>query len=102
MAKSEELMSDVSTHFAFGENWSDYARTIDEPRIASAVENLQRILDRKDLKGVSFCDIGCGSGIHSLSALRLGAGPLLALDIDPKSVETTQGVLGKSAPAGNY
>jgi SAM-dependent methyltransferase len=99
MAKSQELISDVSTHFAFGENWSDYATTIDEPRIASAVENLQRMLDRRDLKGVSFCDVGCGSGIHSLAALRLGAGPLLALDIDPKSVETCQKVLAKFAPA---
>ena len=98
MVSSEKLKSDVSTHFSFGDNWADYSKTINEDRIASAVEDLRRILDRQSLQGVSFCDIGCGSGIHSLAALRLGAGPLLAIDIDPESVATTQGVLRKFAP----
>jgi SAM-dependent methyltransferase len=102
MATTERLMADVSTHFAFGKNWSDYAKTIDEPRVAAAVENLQRILDRTSLKGMSFCDIGCGSGIHSLSALRLGAKNVLALDIDPRAVETTSSVLARFAPSGQY
>ncbi len=35
---------------------------------------------------VGFIDIGCGSGILSIAALKLGAGTSLAMDIDPESL----------------
>jgi len=34
-------------------------------------------------------DIGCGSGILSIAALKLGAARALAVDIDPASVKAT-------------
>lgn len=34
-------------------------------------------------------DVGCGSGILSIAALRLGSGPVLAVDVDPAAVEAT-------------
>jgi ribosomal protein L11 methyltransferase len=34
-------------------------------------------------------DIGCGSGVLSIAALRLGFGPLTACDIDPLAVQAT-------------
>jgi 2-polyprenyl-6-hydroxyphenyl methylase/3-demethylubiquinone-9 3-methyltransferase len=102
MTKSHSLLSDVSTHFGFGENWRSYAATIDETRIHSAVENMQRLLSSASLKGLSFLDIGCGSGIHALAALRLGAAPLIALDIDPTSVDTCRQVLSKWHPSENW
>ncbi len=34
-------------------------------------------------------DIGCGSGVLSIAALRLGFGPLHAVDIDPLAVQAT-------------
>jgi 2-polyprenyl-3-methyl-5-hydroxy-6-metoxy-1,4-benzoquinol methylase len=83
--------TDVSAHFAFGENWADYAKLIDEPRIAQATEDVRRLLG--DLSGKSFLDIGCGSGLHALAAARLGAARVVAVDVDPKSVETAQRVL---------
>ena len=36
-----------------------------------------------------FLDVGCGSGILTVAALRLGAGEALALDLDPLAVEGT-------------
>ncbi len=45
-----------------------------------------------DLKGRSFLDIGCGSGIHSLAALKAGAAKVISFDVDPYSVETTRRV----------
>jgi len=36
-----------------------------------------------------FVDVGCGSGVLSAAALRLGAGRALALDLDPAAVEAT-------------
>ena len=34
-------------------------------------------------------DIGCGSGVLSIAALRLGFGPMTACDIDPLAVQAT-------------
>jgi ribosomal protein L11 methyltransferase len=37
----------------------------------------------------SLLDVGCGSGVLSIAAARLGYGPIQAVDIDPVAVETT-------------
>jgi len=39
--------------------------------------------------GGSLLDIGCGSGVLSIAAARLGYGPVVALDSDPLAVEAT-------------
>ena len=44
----------------------------------------------------SFLDIGCGSGLPSLAAGRLGAARIYAVDIDPQSVVTTHSVLNSA------
>jgi 2-polyprenyl-6-hydroxyphenyl methylase/3-demethylubiquinone-9 3-methyltransferase len=92
-------LKDLSSHFAFGENWASYAATIDEARIAEAEKALVHLLGQDGLVGKSFLDIGCGSGLHSLAASRLGASRIVAFDIDPQSVETTRAVLRERAPA---
>ncbi len=38
----------------------------------------------------SLVDVGCGSGVLSLAAARLGFGPLRAVDVDPVAVEVTR------------
>lgn len=40
--------------------------------------------------GDSLFDIGCGSGILSIAAARLGAARVCAVDIDPASIESTR------------
>ena len=40
--------------------------------------------------GQTVMDIGCGSGILSAAAVKLGARRVLAVDIDPASVKSTQ------------
>ncbi|HUH15061.1 MAG TPA: 50S ribosomal protein L11 methyltransferase [Gaiellaceae bacterium] len=37
----------------------------------------------------SVLDIGCGSGVLSIAAAKLGFAPVLALDFDPQAVEAT-------------
>ena len=37
----------------------------------------------------SLCDLGCGSGVLSIAAARLGFGPVTALDSDRLAVEAT-------------
>ena len=39
--------------------------------------------------GEPVIDVGCGSGILSIGALKLGASHALAVDIDPPSVRAT-------------
>ena len=96
-------LTKVESHFAFGENWSSYANTITNDEIEAAKKNLVRLLGADSLSGHRFLDVGCGSGIHSLAALQLGADEVVAVDLDPRSVETTEHLLRRFASQGaNY
>lgn len=94
-------LTDRKTHFEFGANWREYAKTVDRARIDSAVAGLEKLFP-DGLSGKTFLDIGCGSGLHSLAALLLGASKVVATDIDENSVSTTQGLLRKYAPNENW
>jgi 2-polyprenyl-3-methyl-5-hydroxy-6-metoxy-1,4-benzoquinol methylase len=71
--------------FAFGENWQRFLSILDESRILSAEESLRQMLEVSGLQGMTFLDIGCGSGLFSLAARRLGAS-VHCFDYDPQSV----------------
>jgi ribosomal protein L11 methyltransferase len=43
-----------------------------------------------DLPRGSLLDIGCGSGVLSIAAAKLGFRPVLAVDLDPQAIEATQ------------
>ena len=70
--------------FAFGENWRRFLLLLDETRIANAEDSLRRMLDVSDLRGKTFVDVGCGSGLFSLAARRLHA-RVYSFDYDPES-----------------
>jgi SAM-dependent methyltransferase len=91
-------LKDVSAHFAFGENWASYAATTDEPRIAEAAKALICLFGDDGLRGKTFLDIGCGSGLHAVAAGRLGVARAVAVDIDPVAVSTARAVLRDHAP----
>ena len=74
--------------FEFGENWKRFLELVDEERVGSAVESLTELLERDDLSGLSFLDIGSGSGLFSLAAWRLGA-DVTSFDIDESSYRCT-------------
>jgi 2-polyprenyl-6-hydroxyphenyl methylase/3-demethylubiquinone-9 3-methyltransferase len=88
----------VDSHFEFGQNWSEFSRTIDERAIAEAERGLRKLFPNDELKGRHIFDLGCGSGLHALAALRLGATSVTAIDIDPKSVATARELLSRHAP----
>jgi 2-polyprenyl-6-hydroxyphenyl methylase/3-demethylubiquinone-9 3-methyltransferase len=71
--------------FAFGRNWQQLLRVIDEDRINHAETSLSRMLRLHQLNGLTFLDVGCGSGLSSLAARRLGA-VVHAFDFDAQSV----------------
>jgi ribosomal protein L11 methyltransferase len=49
-----------------------------------------RFLERSLRGGERVLDYGCGSGILSIAAAKLGCGPIDAVDIDPQAVEVTR------------
>jgi 2-polyprenyl-3-methyl-5-hydroxy-6-metoxy-1,4-benzoquinol methylase len=94
-------LTERETHFEFGENWKNYARSIDQKRIDSAIEGVRKLFPG-GLAGKTFLDIGCGSGLHSLAALSLGAESVTAIDIDENSVSTTHELLTRYAPHSKW
>lgn len=47
------------------------------------------LLEKYIADGINVIDVGCGSGILSIGAVKLGANSVLAVDIDPASVRAT-------------
>ncbi len=74
--------------FEFGKNWMSFLGGIKEEHVVAAESSLKRMLEIDSLEGLSFLDIGSGSGLFSLSARRLGA-RVHSFDYDPKSVACT-------------
>lgn len=87
-----------SSRFGFGDNWKDYAACVDEDRVRAAELSLTSALGAGALAGRSFADIGCGSGLFSLAALRLGASRVMSFDYDPDSVAAALAVRERFAP----
>ncbi len=90
-ANAVQRRSSEKVTFSFGQNWQDFVTshlTPERERIAMA--SLTGFLEQQDLQGLSFLDIGCGSGLFSLAAVRLGARRIVSVDVDPYSVDCTR------------
>ena len=84
-------MSEKEMRFGFGRNWASYIeKHFDENAAADSKAALLSFLKRDTLDGSLFLDIGCGSGLSSLAALRSGAKRVFSFDYDLHSVETTK------------
>lgn len=75
--------------FDFGANWRRFLSVLDEPRIERASASLGVMLGVDSLAGRTFLDVGSGSGLSSLAAMRLGAERVHSFDYDPRSVACT-------------
>lgn len=79
--------------YDFGKNWSEFIdQNLSDEIVQKSADHITRFMKTDTLEGKTFVDIGCGSGIHSLAALRLGASRVTAFDYDPDSVETSRQV----------
>jgi len=83
--------------FRFGQNWKDFIGDKNGAlQLDVACECLANSLFRSGidtLRDISFLDIGCGSGLHSAAAIKLGAKEVIAIDYDQDSVECTKTLL---------
>jgi 2-polyprenyl-3-methyl-5-hydroxy-6-metoxy-1,4-benzoquinol methylase len=84
--------------FEFGRNWSQFLNTISEARIRAAEESLRGLFGSPSFEGYTFLDVGCGSGLFSLAARRLGA-RVHSFDFDPQSVACAQELRARFRPA---
>ena len=79
----------MSNRFAFGKNWRRFLDHLNDERIREAESSLLKMLERESLRGLTFLDIGSGSGLFSLAARRLGA-QVRSFDYDHDSVVCTE------------
>ena len=94
-----ELRDD--SRFEFGANWTAFLKSVDDRRIESAIQSLRSMLGCERLDGKSFLDIGCGSGLSSLAAIRLGAS-VHAFDFDDASVACAKELKHRYADQANH
>jgi len=87
--KNSSSEIDRGDRFAFGKNWSQFLKVLDENRIREAEKSLQTMLELERLDHLTFLDVGCGSGLFSLAAWRLGA-KVFSFDFDSQSVSTAK------------
>jgi 2-polyprenyl-6-hydroxyphenyl methylase/3-demethylubiquinone-9 3-methyltransferase len=73
--------------YDFGSNWRSFIdhHLTDESR-QEALQSLPAFLQRDSLEGLTFVDVGCGSGLFSWAARELGATRIVSFDVNPNSV----------------
>lgn len=99
----EEQMSKESQHFGFGKNWERYIKQhFSDERVEDSRKHILDFLNLQNLSGKYFLDVGCGSGLHSLAALRAGAARVVSFDFDQTAVDTTNRVRQMAGSPDNW
>lgn len=90
-------------HFSFGKNWQNFLRSLNTERIENAKKSLSTFLGgTESITGKTFVDIGCGSGLFSLAAYRLGAQRVVSVDIDDFSLSCVKHLHKKENSPKNW
>ena len=89
----------ATARFAFGKNWNNYIKGTTNRHVDFSIDGVSRLLKRDDLSGLTFLDIGCGSGMSSVAAKRLGA-DVRAFDYDTDACETSKTLFEKFGVTG--
>lgn len=96
-------MSVDKISFSFGKNWDDFVHSyLNEERIREAIRSLSDFLGMQRLEGLTFLDIGCGSGLFSLAAYKMGASEIVSFDFDIFSVKCCEYLKDKEGNPANW
>ena len=96
-------MGDAKITFSFGKNWYAFVHSyLNDERIREASKSLSDFLGLQTLEGMTFLDVGCGSGLFSLAAYRLGASAIVSFDFDPFSVKCCEYLKEKEGSPANW
>jgi ribosomal protein L11 methyltransferase len=88
----DEVVLDLDPGMAFGTGL--------HPTTRLCLAALESVADQGIVHGSRVLDVGCGSGILSIAAAKLGAERVLGLDIDPIAIEATQANTATNGLAG--
>lgn len=81
-------MKNTEVAYWFGKNWEQFLEeNYSDERLLETEKSLNLLFGEAGLAGKTFMDIGCGSGLFSLAAWRLGAAQITSIDVDRDSVE---------------
>ena len=76
--------------FEFGKNWHEFiTKNYGPQKVEISKHHMLDFMGKKNLDGLTFLDIGCGSGLHSVAALQAGAAQVHSFDYDANSVEAS-------------
>lgn len=95
-------MTETAQRFEFGANWLRFLELVDDERIRESTAQISGMLGVETLRGSTFLDIGCGSGLSSLAAVVLGAKRVLSFDYDPDSIAATTALKERHAPEADW
>lgn len=102
---TEELYEHAYTkeaHFSFGKNWQQFLGKVTPEKIDGAKRSLTTFLQGNPIRGKTFIDIGCGSGLFSLAAVLNGAANVVSVDVDEFSLKCAQYLKEKFAPQASW
>lgn len=97
---ADSAETETARRFQFGQNWASFLSTINEATVEEAKNSLISAVGHGELKGLSFVDIGCGSGLFSLAARALGAN-VISFDYDRESVRCAERLKAQFFPDDN-
>ena len=86
MSFEEEISK--KSRFGFGKNWLEFYKKVDDKKVQMSEKTLKSFFEVQDFKDKKFIDVGCGSGLFSLAAYKLGA-EIFSFDYDTNSVLCT-------------
>jgi len=97
------MNADTKLRFEFGKNWDEFIRqNFGQDKVDISKRHMLKFMQRDNLDGLSFLDIGCGSGLHSIAALQSGAAAVHGFDYDASSVSATRFVQEKAGNPENW
>lgn len=89
--------------FSFGRNWQRFVeRCLTPEREKTARESITEFLELRELHDRTFLDVGCGSGMFSLGAYRLGARRIVSIDVDPFSIRCCEELRRRAGGPENW